>query len=643
MDYIIHYDVAATWIAITMVVHFLNKRRIRTAQTRAFFLMLWFNLASCLLDITMVKIELFHPPVWAGYIGNMAYLLAFNTIPAIYLFYLLSMIKKREKWSRQEKILIFLPVIVSYFLILTTPLTKLIFSYDAVNRYVHGPLFSLLYGIAMLYLLLSLYLSIRYRSRLTYGQRVSVVFYNVSCMLAVVIQIIYSNILILQFVLSVSLMLASLSLENTRDDEDNTFGIYSRSGFIKRGNVAIDEKKEFHVLGVNIIGYSNIREMLGVEQSNLFVKQIIETLIPKIRPMYMFVVSQGQFTLFTDDKSLDLNRIIENIYAEFEAPILFAGTKIDVDVYLYRLDYPDNVQTMEDILDIIDFSKETASAHIEKDIMRASEEILQKKRQENHIDHLLQTAVREKRLEVYYQPVYATETRHIVSAEALLRLRDEDGSFISPEIFIPMAEKNGRIIEIGEFVFREVCKMLAKERPWEQGLKFIEVNLSVIQCMQKDLHERLTAIMRETGISPKFINLEITETATADSKDTLRGNMEPLIAEGVTFSLDDYGTGYSNTAGLLMYPFSIIKIDKSVLWYAMEDERAMRALRHTAAMLKDLDLHIVVEGVETKEQLEYLTEIGCNYVQGFYFSKPVPLGLFLDLLNADGSDGMKQE
>lgn len=632
MNYILHYDVAASLLAVVLIIHFLNRKKIMTPQTTVFSWLLWFNLFSCLFDLCTVLIERINPPVVVGYISNALYLMVFNTVPALYLVYLLITVGKRNTFNLIEKIMVLFPLSIIYLLILTTPFTKLIFTYDEISRYQHGNLMFLLYVIAMYYVVMCLYISIKHRMMMTLGQRTSVYFYNTSSVLTIIIQRIYPNILMMQFTVTLCLLLAYLALEIPKDDEDYALGIFSRSGFIKRIRTSINAKKNFRLLGINLISHQLLRETMGVEQSQNLVKQLIETLLPKIRPMRMFVVAPGQYMLFTDDLSLDLDVIVKNVRDEFHKPVHILDSEIELETYLYRLDYPENAQTVEDILDIIDFSMEMISGKSDKDIVHTSEEIFLKKRRENHIDQLLQSAIKEKRFEVYYQPIYSVKRKRFHSAEALLRLHDENGEFISPEEFIPLAEKTGRIIEIGEFVFRSVCHMLKQEKLWDHGIDYIEINLSVVQCMQGNLHHRLKEIMDEYGISPRYINLEMTETATVVSRDMLWQNMDRLIEHGVTFSLDDYGTGYSNIANVIRYPFFIIKIDKSVIWYAMENERAMRALRHTIAMLKDLDMYIVAEGVETEEQANQLEAMGCDYFQGYYFSKPVPLTAFLQCI-----------
>ena len=173
-----------------------------------------------------------------------------------------------------------------------------------------------------------------------------------------------------------------------------------------------------------------------------------------------------------------------------------------------------------------------------------------------------------------------------------MRLSDEEYGVISPEEFIPLAEKNGMILEIGMYVFREVCSFIKTHRIWEYGIETIDVNLSVVQCMQEKLYETLLAIMDEYGLDYHYISLEITETAAIVSRETLEQNMHQLTSRGMRFFLDDYGTGFSNTATIIEYPFHTIKMDKTIVWSAMENTKAMHALKYSMAMIKAMQMNV---------------------------------------------------
>jgi EAL domain-containing protein (putative c-di-GMP-specific phosphodiesterase class I) len=278
-----------------------------------------------------------------------------------------------------------------------------------------------------------------------------------------------------------------------------------------------------------------------------------------------------------------------------------------------------------------------------KSLVIDGEQMLEKGRREGEILHILKEAVRNGKFEVFYQPIYSVEKKCYTCAEALIRLKDDRMGYISPEEFVPIAERHGLILEMGEFVFRDVCRFFAQERLWEKGIEYIDVNLSVVQCMQDDLHERFLAIMDEYRLPYHCINLEITETAAVLSTESLRNNMNCFMEKGVNFSLDDYGTGFSNTASIIEYPFHTIKLDKSMLWSSEESNKAMCALEHMIAMIKAMQMELICEGVETFAQATMLERMGCDYFQGYYFSKPVDGATFLDVLARDRAQNLLRE
>ena len=174
--------------------------------------------------------------------------------------------------------------------------------------------------------------------------------------------------------------------------------------------------------------------------------------------------------------------------------------------------------------------------------------------------------------------------------------------------------------------------MIHDERLSETTIEYVEVNVSVIQCMQSDFVETILSIMEKYDVKPEQINLEITETAEINSISVLKENVERLHEKGISFSLDDYGSGYSTLGYIHQFPFSIIKLDKLMVWDGFENDRGRITLKHTVGMIKDLNLHIVAEGVETEQQQKRLAEMGVDYLQGWYYSKAVPKEEFISLI-----------
>ncbi|MCM1539775.1 MAG: bifunctional diguanylate cyclase/phosphodiesterase [Blautia sp.] len=629
MKYNIHYDIAAIVLTTVILIHYYHRKTIMQPQSHVFTRLMWLSLFTDILDIVTVVIDEYRLSALTVNVVNVVYLILFNMAPYLYYMYLLTLEKRRESWTRKDRLILYVPVTCAAALICTSPLTNLIFYYDPAEGYCHGKGFFLLYISAVIYMAETVAVTLRYRKQMTIWQRSSVYLYLLASAAGILVQIFVPQVLMLQFATSLSLLVLYMSLENPDEDEDKLLGVYNRRGFEKVIGAAVEAEERFQLLVVTIRNFQLVRETAGVSFCQVMMKQAMGHLKDTVKPCLLFSISEGRFAVMADGRR-KTEEIIDALQQEFAQPIVSGGMNIQVRISILQIDYPEEVSTIEDVMDSIDYAEVFQAEGADDRVLHGSGEVLNDMRRENRILQAMQQALDNSTFQVFYQPIYSAEEKRYNSAEALIRLIDDELGFISPEEFIPMAEKNGMILQIGEFVFRTVCEMMARERIWEKGIDYIEVNLSVVQCMQEDICEMLYGIMDEYDIPYSCINLEVTETVI--TRDILWNIMERMTVGGVTFSLDDYGTGYSNLTNVLKYPFQIVKLDKSMVWYAMENERAMCALRYTVSMMQELNKHIVAEGVETREQRDILEEMGCHYLQGYYFSKPVPEQDFLKKL-----------
>ena len=199
-------------------------------------------------------------------------------------------------------------------------------------------------------------------------------------------------------------------------------------------------------------------------------------------------------------------------------------------------------------------------------------------------------------------------------------------------MFIDIAEKRGLIIKLGEYVFREVCKFLVEKEPQQYGLKYIEVNLSVLQCGYERLADDFIKIMKKYKVDPSLIVLEITESASVKEKNILLNNMKKLKEVGVKFALDDFGTGQSNLNYIVDMPVDVVKFDSSMTNAYFENSTAKYVMDAAMQMIQGMELEIVSEGIEEKEQYKEMKNLGIDYIQGYYFSKPVDNESFIEFI-----------
>ena len=246
-------------------------------------------------------------------------------------------------------------------------------------------------------------------------------------------------------------------------------------------------------------------------------------------------------------------------------------------------------------------------------------------------------ALEEDRIVVYYQPIYSIEQGYFTSAEALVRIMDREGNIIPPGAFVHIAESNGMIIEIGKRVFEKVCRFFQESKLEDYGIQYIEVNLSVVQCADDKLADQFIEIMKAADMDPFHINLEITESASLRAKHVLLSNMERMIESGIHFSIDDFGTGESNLNYIVDMPVKIVKFDREMIQAYFASEKARYVMDAAMHMIHGMGLKIVAEGIETEEQYKKMEEIKINYIQGYYFSKPLPEQDFLEFLKRENN------
>ncbi|MCR4642426.1 MAG: EAL domain-containing protein [Lachnospiraceae bacterium] len=268
----------------------------------------------------------------------------------------------------------------------------------------------------------------------------------------------------------------------------------------------------------------------------------------------------------------------------------------------------------------------------QQEITIADEELLQRMRNQNAVRDMIDLALKEDRVEVYYQPIYNAGKQRFTAAEALVRIRSKSGGIVLPGEFIPTAEENGQIIALGLRVFEKVCRFLAEGTAQSLGLERIEVNISAAQFDNENPAKFVIENITKYGIDPKMINLEITETAVNKNRILIQTNMEKLIEKGIGFSLDDFGTGQSNLDYFVNMPVENIKFDYKFTQAYFKNEKLKHVLAGMAEIMHNMDIKIVSEGVESEEQLKAMLEIRVEYIQGFHFSKPVPEEEFLAFL-----------
>ena len=340
MNYIIHYDVAALLITLILIVQYYSNKRISLGVRKVFVVLLMIAAGSNALDLLTVY-TIKHPqsvPLVLNYLLNMAYLLAFNSVPALYCVYVREAIMPAERWKKWEYVWAYVPFAVDTFLIITTPLTHGIFYFENGMVYKHGPLMAVLYVSAFYYMVSALVRTTAYRGRLTRSQRIVVSFYSIGTIVSIVFQLVMSGLLIVQFAISLALLLAYLSLENPEDFTDAQVGSFNRLAFSEMINSYLRSGKDFEIMGVQIGGIGYLRSVIGMTNINGLMKMIADFLESiSGRKRKVFYIEQNRFMIMAEGSDAHWDIYREVLQRRFQRPFTFEGTDFSLDLALTLL------------------------------------------------------------------------------------------------------------------------------------------------------------------------------------------------------------------------------------------------------------------------------------------------------------------
>ena len=636
MLYNIHYDIAAIVISLFIIFYICVKKGLKSASNRIFLALVISNLFAAFFDIISSVLNSYPDitALWKADIANSLYLAFHNTMTPLLLFYILCLIGGISVRGRIKRFVLVIPLLADYVLLLLNLRFRFVYYYDENGIYQHGPLFILFYCIAFGYMSASVFLLIVKRTNIARSKRYALIFIILATIASLVIQMVYKHLLLEIFAQTIGFLGILLSIENQDDIINPITRVYNRYAFMETVPEIIGNKScVFIVIKLPELAYYNTT--IGVMRTNEYLRRMAAFLSGLDSRLLCYDMGGGSFVLTGSMVQEDeLEAIAGRIEDRFRAiwGQKGSGVSFSAAICAGRADRISSVEELLLIIDSQDDIKETERVEIE--------DIVEKHKRRILIESILRRAIANREFQVYYQPIWERKSGRFHSAEALIRLKTAEFGFISPEEFIPIAEESVQIVEIGAFVFDEVCRFYKSHELEKLGVDYVEVNLSTVQCMDPELVQSFKETLRKYQILPERMNLEITESAAADNRRILKDNVNVLNGLGFSFSLDDYGTGYSNFSYMFDLPFSIIKLDKSILWRALHPTKGEGSkssgilLSNTIRMMKEMGYNVLVEGVETAEQKLLLEKLSCDYFQGYYFSKPIPGDVFIDFIKA---------
>lgn len=417
-------------------------------------------------------------------------------------------------------------------------------------------------------------------------------------------------------------------------EKDVLTGGYNRRGFIRITERLLNEvpdRTKYAVLFFNVKNFKAVNELFGVESGDVVLQNIFRTLThSKLSPVITARVESDHFVCLVENKNLDfeeLTSVCDNKFIKdgkcmnliIRCGIFYVEEKpMKISGMIDRAKLAKRYITDEYVQPYMVYDHSMQVAYIDKAKLAGE----------------LQEGIAKEQFKVYYQPVIDTKTGKIASAEALIRWIHPDKGFISPALFIPALEENGHISELDFYVLKKVWQFINDRCENNKFVVPISVNLSWMDFYDEIMMEKILKEMdrfRENG-REHMARFEITETSYAAIRENRSGILESLRIKNAKILLDDFGSGFSSFGMLQDYDFDILKIDMSFIRKIGENPKTKSIVHSIIGMAHEIGIKTVAEGVETEEQVSFLRQSGCDYIQGYYYSKPLPEEEFVEFL-----------
>lgn len=618
---------ATAILSLVCIIFRLYKKYRRTVQYSIITLVLW-NLFITGLVSVLAPIIIEHNPssIWlVNEIESIIYFVLHTLLTPLFCMYVMLINGAAKNRTKKFYVIYWIPLALAELLILLTPMFHLVFMHDQDGIY-HRQ-----WGVIVLYAVAAIYYAYAIRSlaktweilknRYMRGFHI----FLILVVVGIIVQAFFPMLEIECFLETISLIGILLTFDSNDGLIDMPTKLPNQISY--KLNVSLYERYgcRYSVINIRFLNLSYYEHLLPENLLERLINYIIKSLEEFAPRSELYRYDFDTFILIVDERK-QTKEIVGKIKKHFEKLLKADTYRIEFRTIISVAKVPEELESPKLSFQLAEYRPRKVNHQMT---------VLQGKnlnfiRRSGLVEEAIYRAIQAKSFEVYYQPIWDKSTQKIISCEALCRLKDEKLGPIGSEEFIPISEQNGSIVSISTIVFEKVCKDIKEWDFKSLGIKYVEVNLSLFQLMSKGLAECYKSILEKYDVPASMINLEITESSTPAESPEFSNVMDKLTEIGFSFSLDDYGTGYSNITNIMAVKYLSIKMDASILWKSSLDNDTKILLESTIKTFRSLGYNIIQEGVETKEQLDFVTSAGANLIQGFYFSKAMPRADFIE-------------
>ncbi len=617
-----YYCNSALIIYICTIYLFYVKKHIKDKQSRFFELLLWVSMTSCIFDI-LSEAAIRHIgsiPTWSVYMSVLIYYLLQSSIPFLSSLYILTLIDRLRQLETREKIILFTPILVSGTLLLINYWTKMFFYVDSNMNYRHGVGFALLFVQTGYYLLLNIIYIFYYRKYIARRVRYLLTSFSFVVIFFIALEL-YLNILIQNFGIAVCQLLLFIVIQNSEESLVDSAGLFTKDALIRRMQLDLKNKSPFTLILIKLEDKAIINYTFGLNYWFAILTEVSSYLSSLGRAYPAINLQDGLFAVMlrNDLSSEEKNRLLNHISVKFEySKWDILNTKLSLSVQMLELSYPKDIGEINEIIYYIEYySKNMISS---RSVLLTVDELnINLKKYHTELQKKLWDIVESCKYELCFMPLYSVSENRIISREPLLKLPMDPPIYVSPGELDNVTEDYRRLKKIHENIFEDICIYVEELQSSGDDIVYMNVNLTAVQMMQDDLIKHYSALLNKYKIDYHRLGIEMSEATVSYVQPTILQNILSMKSHGVTFILDQFGTGYNSLDYFKYVPFEFVKLDQSIVKACLDNEKGLTVLKSTIAMMKQLQIMIIADGVDSKELADLLISLGVDNLEGPYY------------------------
>lgn len=606
-------------------------------HTRAFYTTLWVSAACIVSNIiaTLFIIYAQHIPLWLNDVAQLVYFSCMPFMPAFIVGYILLQVRDEFQNKKPFSFLygIFgITLIINIVIVLSTPFTNAMYYFDDQLNYVRGPLNFITMGLSFFYVLYGIVFCVIKRKYISPQLLQVLKWFPLLALVLMGIQSLFLNLQLGGTAAMFCCLVCYLNFQSSKLTTDSLTLCSNRLVFLTTIDYYMRHRQPLTIVAINIRQFKRINEELGTLAGDHLLRYIGDTLRNLPYPGEVFRIGGDKFALLCQaSRHISVENVLASLTELFSTSWTVDNVRVTLEADLVSLMCPQVASEPDEILSLLEYAMELPPNTTEENQLPAQVEtrvcdmrMRNKMIRREEVVAVLRNALLEDGFQYVYQPIFDIDGKNICAAECLLRLSDpKTGKMIPPGEFIPYAESVGLIPLIGLKVFENVCKFIHTCNEASIEIPPVSVNFSTRQFYNVDLCNHIKTFLTRWQVKPAQIKIEVTESTFIANYFRVENSMSKLTELGIGFYLDDFGTGYASFSRMMSLPFECIKFDQSILSNSQNHRRMHDMLGYLVDGFANLGTRVVVEGVETPDQIAHLKKLHVQEVQGFYYSKPL--------------------